>query len=152
MRFGKKDKLSPRFIGPFEILNRVGEVAYKLVLPSSLSVGHPVFYVSNLRKYVLDDSHMLSLDSVELGPDLSFEEEPKAIFYRQVRNLRTKEIASMTVQWKHSSVGETTWETESDMFARYPHLFESSGSDARIGISRVLLDSGNDFRPRGGLI
>ncbi|XP_055815255.1 uncharacterized protein LOC129885055 [Solanum dulcamara] len=65
--------------------------------------------------------------TVELGPDLTFEEEPIAILDRQVRNLRTKKIASVKVQWKHRSVGEATWETEADMRARYPHLFESSG-------------------------
>ena len=59
MRFGKKGKLSPRFIGPFEILSRVGEVAYKLALPPSLSAVHPVFHVSMLRKYILDESHVL---------------------------------------------------------------------------------------------
>ena len=75
MRFGKKGKLSPRFIGPFEILSRVGEVAYKLALPPSLSAVHPVFHVSTLRKYIPDESHVLSLDSMELGSDLTFEEE-----------------------------------------------------------------------------
>ena len=97
MRFGKKGKLSPRFIEPFEILSRVGEVAYKLALPPSLSAVHPVFHVSMLRKYIPDESHVLSLDSVELVPDLTFEEEPTTILDRQVRKLRTKEIASMKV-------------------------------------------------------
>ena len=106
MWFKKKDKLSPRFIGPFEILSRVGEVAYKLALPPSLSVVHPVFHVSMLRKYIQDESHVLSLDSVELGQDLAFEEEPIAILDRQIRKLRTKEIALVKVQWKHRSMGE----------------------------------------------
>ena len=128
MRFGKKGKLSPRFIGPFEILSRVGEVAYKLALPPILSVVHPVFHVSMLRKYIPDESHMISLDSVELGPDLTYEEEPIAILDRQIRELRTKELVSVKVQWKHRSVREATWETESDMRARYPQLFEASGN------------------------
>ena len=72
MRFGKKGKLSPRFIGPFEILSRVGEVAYKLALLPSLLAVHPVFHVSMLQKYILNESHVLSLDSVELGPNLIF--------------------------------------------------------------------------------
>ena len=102
-------------------------MAYKLALPPSLSAVHPVFHVSTLRKYIPDESHVISLDFVELGQDLTFEEEPIAIFDRQVRKLRTKEIASVKVQWKHRSVGEATWETESDMRARYPQLFEASG-------------------------
>ncbi|XP_069145628.1 uncharacterized protein [Solanum lycopersicum] len=113
MRFGKKGRLSPRFIGPFEILSRVGKVAYKLALPLSLPAVHPIFHVSMLRKYITDESHVLLLDSVELGPELIFEEEPITILDRHVRKLRTKEIASVKVQWKHRSVGETTWETES---------------------------------------
>ncbi|XP_015054858.1 uncharacterized protein LOC107001245 [Solanum pennellii] len=128
MRFGKKGKLSTRFIGPFEILSRVGEVAYKLALPPSLSAVHPVFHISMLRNYIPDESHVLSLDSVELGPDLIFEEEPIAILDRQIRKLRTKEIDSVKVQWMHRSVGEAAWEIESDTRARYPQLFETSGT------------------------
>jgi len=108
MRFRKKGKLSIRFIGPFEILSHVGEVAYKLALPPSLSVAHPVYHVSMLWKYVPDESHVLSLDSIELGPNILFEGEPIAILDRQVQKLRTKEIASMKVNWNHHSVGEDT--------------------------------------------
>ncbi|XP_055803428.1 uncharacterized protein LOC129872469 [Solanum dulcamara] len=98
MQFGRKGKLNYQFIGPFEILARVGEVAYKLALPPSLLAVHNVFHVFMLRKYVPTDSHVLSLNSVELGPDLTFEEEPIAILDRQVRKPRTKEIASVKVQ------------------------------------------------------
>ena len=76
-----------------------------------------------LRKYIPNVPHVLLLDTMELGPDLTFEEEPIAILDRQIRKLRTNEIASVKVQWKHRSVGEATWETESDMRARYPQLF-----------------------------
>ena len=109
MRLGKKGKLSPRFVGPFEILSRVGEVAYKLALPPSLSAVHPVFHALMLRKYIPDESHVISLDSVELGPDLTYEEEPIAILDRQIRKFRTKELVSVKVQWKHRSVREATW-------------------------------------------
>ena len=85
MRFGKKGMLSPRFIGPFEILDRVGEVAYRLALPPSLSVVHPVFHVSMLRKYHGDPSHVLDFSTVQLDKDLSYEEEPITILNRQVR-------------------------------------------------------------------
>ena len=70
MRSGKKGKLSPRFIGPFQIFSRVGEVAYKLDLPPSLSAIHIVFHVSMLRKYIPDKSHVLSLDSKKVGSRL----------------------------------------------------------------------------------
>ncbi|WMV30049.1 hypothetical protein MTR67_023434 [Solanum verrucosum] len=104
MRFHRKGELSHRFFGPFTIFSRVGEVAYKFALPPNLSVVHPVFHVSMLQKYMPDKSHVLSLDSVELCPELSFEEEPIYIFDRQVQKLRTKEISSVKVQWKHRSV------------------------------------------------
>lgn len=130
MRFGKKGKLSPRFIGPYEILRRIGEVAYELALPPSLSAVHPVFHVSMLRKYIPDDSHVIQLDSVTLDPDLTFEEEPVVILDRQVRKLRTKEIPSVKVQWKHRPVEEATWEIESDLRSRYPQLFDASGNSS----------------------
>lgn len=75
MRFEKTGKLSPRFIGLFEILRRVGEIAYELALPPRLSVVHPVFHVSMLRKYIPDESHVIFYDGVELDPNLTYEEE-----------------------------------------------------------------------------
>ncbi|KAL5583196.1 hypothetical protein UlMin_015638 [Ulmus minor] len=74
MRFRRKGKLSPRFIGPFEILKRVGKVAYQLALPPSLSVVHNVFHVSMLKKYVSDPSHVLQEAPVEIDEKLSYEE------------------------------------------------------------------------------
>ena len=91
-------------IGAFEILIRVGEVAYKFSFPSSSLAVHPLFHVSILKKYIPDESHVISLDSVELRPDLTYEEEPIAIINRQVRKLRTKDIALVKVRLKHLSV------------------------------------------------
>ena len=85
MRFGKKGKLAPRYIGPFEIRSRVGEVAYRLILPHKLSRIHPVFHVSMLRKYISDPSHVLQPKMVELNEDLFYEEYPVAVVDRQVR-------------------------------------------------------------------
>ncbi|XP_015161872.1 uncharacterized protein [Solanum tuberosum] len=138
MRLGRKRKLSPIFIGPFEILIHVGDVAYKLALPLSLLVVHPVFHVTMLQKYMPNESYVLSLDSVVLVPNLSFEEEPIAILDRQVQKLKTTEISSVKVQWKHHSVGEATWETESEMRARYPQLFKALDVGTRRPQIRVL--------------
>ena len=82
LRFGKKGKLAPRYIGPFEIRARVGEVAYRLVLPLELSRIHPVFHVSMLRKYIADPSHVLQPQTMELSEDLTYEEFPVAIVER----------------------------------------------------------------------
>ncbi|XP_070032105.1 uncharacterized protein [Nicotiana tomentosiformis] len=89
MRFGKKGKLSSRFIDPFEVLERVGKVAYKLDFPSSLSVVHPFFHVSMLRRYHADRSHVLDYSTIQLDESLGYEEEPVAIVDRQVRLLRS---------------------------------------------------------------
>ena len=125
MRFGKKGKLAPRYIGPFEIKSRVGEVAYRLVLPPELSRIHPVFHVSILRKYVPDPSHVLQSQAVELSEDLTCEEYPVAIVDRQVRQLRTKEIPMVKVLWGNHTVEDCTWETEAAMLESYPYFFHS---------------------------
>ena len=75
----RKEKLASRYIGPLEILERIGMVAYRLALPPNMSQVHPVFYILMLRKYILDLSHVLQPQSVELNEDLTFEEEPVAI-------------------------------------------------------------------------
>ncbi|XP_070049057.1 uncharacterized protein [Nicotiana tomentosiformis] len=127
LRFGKKDKLSSRYIGPFEVLKKIGEVAYELALPPNLSGIHPVFHVSMLRKYVGDLSHVLDFSTVQLDGNLTYDVEPVAILNQQVRKLRSKYIASMKVQWRGQPTGEATWEIEREMRSKYPHLFEAPG-------------------------
>ena len=131
MRFGKRGKLSPRYIGPFEVLKRVGEVAYELTLPPGVSGVHLVFHVSMLKKYHGDGNYIIRWDSVLLDENLSYEEEPVAILDREVRKLRSKEIASIKVRWKNRPIEESTWENEADMQERYPHLFTDSGTLSR---------------------
>ncbi|PKI41878.1 hypothetical protein CRG98_037748 [Punica granatum] len=97
MRFGKKGKLSPRYIEPYEILERIGKVAYRLALPPKLSRIHNVFHVSMLCKYIPDPSHVLSYQPVELNEDLTYEEEPVEILDRKEQVLRTKRISLVKV-------------------------------------------------------
>ena len=108
MRFGKKGKLAPRYIGPFEIRSKVGEVAYRLVLQPKLSRIHPVFHVSTLRKYISDPLHVLQPQTVELSENLTNEEYPVAIVDRQVRQLCTKEIPMVKILWSNHTVEDCT--------------------------------------------
>ena len=140
----KRGKLSPRYIEPFEVLKRVGEVAYELALPLGLSGVHPVFHVSMLKRYHGDGNYIIRWDSVLLDENLSYEEEPVAILDREVRKLRSREIASIKVQWKNRPVEEATWEKEADMQERYPHLFKDSGTPFRPYFSSYDRSGTND--------
>ncbi|KAL4032615.1 hypothetical protein IC575_005695 [Cucumis melo] len=129
LRFKRRGKLSPRFVGPFEILERIGPVAYRLALPPSLSTVHDVFHVSMLRKYVLDvfhdtSSHVVDHEPLEIDENLSYTEQPVEVLAREVKTLRNKEIPLVKVLWQNHRVEEATWEREDDMRSRYPELFE----------------------------
>ena len=123
VQFGKKGKLSPRFIGPFEILKRVGKVAYELALPPNLQHVHNVIYVSMLRKYNPDTSHIIEYKEVEIQIDLSYVEQPIEIIDQKEQILRTKTIPLVQVLWRNHKVEESTWESETTMREKYPHLF-----------------------------
>ncbi|GAV74664.1 Chromo domain-containing protein [Cephalotus follicularis] len=123
MRFGKKGKLAPWYLGPFKILERVGVVAYKLALPPELSEVHNIFHVSMSRKYYPDPSHVLQYEPLELRADMSFEDMPVQFLDRRIKQLRSKEIALVKVLWLHHGIEEATWECEDDMRTLYPHMF-----------------------------
>ncbi|XP_070026136.1 uncharacterized protein [Nicotiana sylvestris] len=108
VRFGKKGKLSPQYIGNFEELKRIGELSYELALPPSLSGVHTMFHVSMLWKYVGHPSHVLDLSTVQLDGNLTFVVEPMAILDRLIRKLRSKNLTSVKVQWRGQPVGEAT--------------------------------------------
>ena len=123
-RFGRKGKLSPRYIGPFEILERVGPVAYRIALPSDLAQIHDVFHVSALRQYLADPSHVLLHEPVELQKDLTYEEYPERILDRGMKTLRARSIPLVKVLWRNHAVEEASWEREDEMLDKYPHLFQ----------------------------
>ncbi|KAK5775710.1 hypothetical protein PVK06_043642 [Gossypium arboreum] len=125
LRFGKKGKLSPRFIGPYRILKRVGPVAYQLELPSELNRIHDVFHVSMLRRYRSDPTHVVPVAEIEVRTDLTFEEELVQILDRDVKVLRRKTVPLVKVLWRNHGREEATWEPEEAMQQQYPHLFGS---------------------------
>ena len=118
MRFGKKGKLSPRYIGPFKILERIGKVAYKLALPSELAAVRNVFHVSMLRKYVSDPSHVLESEPIEVQKDLTYEKQLVQILDRKDKALHNKVIPLVKVLWRNHKVEEATWEMEDEMRAK----------------------------------
>ncbi|KAL3523596.1 hypothetical protein ACH5RR_016430 [Cinchona calisaya] len=126
IRFGKKGKLSPRYIGPFEILNRVGDLAYRLALPPELSRVHNVFHVSLLRKYIFDPSHVLEYKPLQIQENLTYEEVPVRIVDYKDQVLRRRTILYVKVQWSNHTPREATWELEEEMRKKYPHLFQES--------------------------
>ncbi|WMV30164.1 hypothetical protein MTR67_023549 [Solanum verrucosum] len=123
MRFGKKGKLSPRYVGPYEILKRARKVDYELKLPIELASVHPVFHISMLRKCIGGPVSILPLEGLGVNENLSYEEVPIEILDRQVKKLRNKEVASVKVLWRNHLVEGATWEAEADMKSRYPHIF-----------------------------
>ena len=108
VRFGKRRKLSPRYIGPFEIVERIGPVAYRLDLSVELSRVHNVFHISMLRKYISDPSHVLETPEIELRDDLSYEEQPVQILGREEMELRNKTIFLVKALWRNHLVEEAT--------------------------------------------
>ena len=128
VRLGKCGKLSPRFIGPFEILKRIGTVVYRLVLLLSMSGVHEVFHVSMLRKYTPDPTHVVDWGQIEFDTDGTFEEGPLCIVDSRDQVLRCKTVRLVLVLWRHYEVEEYTWEREDTMRATYPFLFRDEGT------------------------
>ena len=116
VRLGKRGKLSPRFIGPFEILERLGTFAYRLALPHSMSGVHEVLHVSMLRKYTPDPAHVVDWGQIEVDMKGTFEERPVCIVDSRDQVLRCKTVRLVRVLWRHCGV-ESTWEREDTMQA-----------------------------------
>ena len=135
VRFGKRGKLSPRFIMPFEILKRVGTVAYWLDLPPNMSGVHEVFHVSILRRYTPDPAHVVDWGEIEVDTDGTIEEGPMCIMDSRDQVLRSKTMRLVRVLWKHRGVEESTWEREDTMRVTYPFLFRDEGT----WFSRLIL-------------
>ncbi|GKB99213.1 putative reverse transcriptase domain-containing protein [Tanacetum coccineum] len=123
VRFGKRGKLNPRYVGPFKVLGKVGEVAYKLELPEELSRVHNTFHVSNLKKCYADEPLAVPLDGLHFDDKLQFVEEPIEIMDREVKRLKRSRIPLIKVRWNSNRGPEFTWEREDQFKKKYPHLF-----------------------------
>jgi hypothetical protein len=123
-RFNMKGKLAPRYVGPFKVLSRRGEVAYQLELPPSLSAVHDVFHVSQLKKCLRVPEEQIPLEEVAVGDDLTYEEFPIKILDTAEKVTRSRTIKMCKVQWNRYSESEATWEREDELRKTYPQLFE----------------------------
>ncbi|XP_052478694.1 uncharacterized protein LOC128034068 [Gossypium raimondii] len=132
LRFGRKGKSSPRFIGPYEIIERIKPIAYRLALPLELEKIHNDFHVSILRWYRSDPSHVISLTGVEIQPDMTYCEEPIRILAREVKELRDKNVALAKVLWQRHGIEEATWQPEETMRRQYPNRFIGKISRTKI--------------------
>ncbi|KAD4180551.1 hypothetical protein E3N88_29142 [Mikania micrantha] len=124
VRFGTKGKLAPRYVGPFEIIEHIGPVAYRLRLPDELSGVHDVFHVSNLKKCLADESLVIPIEEIQVDEQLHFIEEPLEIMDRKVKQLRRSRIPIVKVRWNSKRGPEFTWEHEDHIKSKYPQLFE----------------------------
>ncbi|GKB14065.1 putative reverse transcriptase domain-containing protein [Tanacetum coccineum] len=125
IRFRKRGKLKPRYIGPFKILKRVSPVAYTLELPEELSNVHSTFYVFNLKKCLSEKSLVIPMKELRLDDKLDFVEELIEIMDREVKKLRQSHIPIVKVRWNSKRGPEFTWECEDQIRAKYPHLFSN---------------------------
>ena len=122
-RFNVKGKLAPRYVGPFKVLQRCGEVAYQLELPESLSGVHDVFHVSQLKKCLRVPEEQIPLEELSVKSDLTYEEYPVKILETAERVTRSRVIRMCKVQWNRHSEAEATWEREDDWRESYPQVF-----------------------------
>ncbi len=127
-RFGLGKKLSPRYVGPFAIVKRIGEVAYKVKLPDALIGVHDVFHISMLRKCLRRPSDQVEIPMAELRNDLTYQEYPVCILDTKDRKTRNRNIRFLKVQWSHHTKDEATWEKEDDLQKNYPQFFHHQGT------------------------
>ncbi|GKB07380.1 hypothetical protein Tco_0835664, partial [Tanacetum coccineum] len=147
---GCEGKTATRYVGPFEIIERVGPVAYRLKLPQELSCVHDTFHVSNLKKCLAEPDVQVPLDEIEIDENLRFVEEPIEIVERDVKKLKRRRIPLVKVRWNSRQGAEYTWEHEDQFRKKYPNLFSEpvpSSKVARNWLEDKALSNGGSITP-----
>jgi hypothetical protein len=125
-RFGVKGKLAPRYIGPYEVTEKFGTVAYRIRLLDQLSTVHDVFHVSQLKKCEqIPEAQIIEETNAEIEPDLSLEEYPMRVLDQKERQTRRQRVKMYKIQWSHHTEEEATWETEQFLNTKYPDFLPS---------------------------
>ncbi|XP_022007315.1 uncharacterized protein LOC110906500 [Helianthus annuus] len=150
VRFGKRGKLNPRYVGPFKILQRIGKVAYKIELPAELGNIHDVFHVSQLKKGLSDETLILPFQELKIDDKLQFVVEPIEIMDREVKVRKNSRIPIVRVRWNSRRGPKFTWQREDQMKLKYPHLFladkSKSGSTSEFQ-DEIPIQVGDDVAP-----
>ncbi|GJZ43067.1 putative reverse transcriptase domain-containing protein [Tanacetum coccineum] len=128
VRFGKRGKLNPRYVGPFKVIAKVRKVAYRLKLPQELSRVHHTFHVSNLKKCYADEPLVMPLEGIHVDDKLHFVEEPVEIMEREVKRLKRSRIPLVKVRWNFRRGPKFTWKRKDSFKQKYPQLFTNQAS------------------------
>jgi hypothetical protein len=123
-----KEKLAPRYVGPFEILETCGPVAYRLQLPSQLAAIHNIFHVSQLRKCIKIPTEVINFQTIKIELDLSYTKHPIKILDTKERSTRRETVRIFKIQWNHHTEEEATWETESYLQHNFPDFLRAKPS------------------------
>ena len=144
VRFGKRGKLSPKYIGPFKVLEMVGAIAYRLALSPNLLYVHIVFHVSKLRKYTPDLTHVVEWGKLVVDVDGTYKEGPVRIMDSRDQVLRRKIVRLVKVLWQHQRVEEATWEHEGTMRTNYPYFIKDEGTLSSHSIIKITIAYARD--------
>ena len=148
-RFGVRGKLAPRYVGPYEIIEECGPVAYRLRLPSRLAAIHNVFHISQLKKCVRVPTEIIDQQEILVEPDLSYTEYPLKILDQKERGTRRKVVKMYKIQWSHHTEEEATWETEDYLNQHYPGFLSSTSGISFSHLSSII-QSRDEIPFKGG--
>ncbi|GJX02855.1 hypothetical protein Tco_0188771 [Tanacetum coccineum] len=132
VRFGKRGKLNPRYVGPFKVLEKVGVIAYTLELSQELNRVHNTFHISNLKKCYADEQLVILLDGLHINDKLHFVEEPVEIMDQEIKRLKQSRIPIVKVRWNSRRGPEFTLEREDQFRKKYPHLFTKTAPSSSV--------------------